>query len=886
MKDQKKPEFRIYPSIGIARMGNGPANKDEVVFSPEVPWKNLFDLKLEPFTPYGALKKQAQRFYIYKCDEEGNPTEKIHPNDYEIEWSVEVANKKPFWYDFNNSLDLSVDLDKDSNDKDHNDKDNHKNLSKAFFKDRIAPGISASSRNPNIPSEGMKGEGIPNSREELVNGPNYASVSLKNEKMTIGGMFPFPRNGENHSKIASKMRTVSKDVSLGTIEYDKDAPNPEHEGSLIFYSGDGVSASLNPSDLNTDFADNSNWYDDICDGRVTAKIKNKITGEEYKLDGPEAAAWIATAPPDYAPQINPISSLYDLVTGADPYKLHTDHASCLSMVLPLFFKFYQMQWVNLGDFLSPSFKEEIDKLTEAGNFDFLYTPGEKSQATREAIFQLFRNPRYDYINEKIIPSKDMTDFNALGVGKTKLQLPYYVGDGINYPGSPAQWFAIPPMLYDQLKQWSEGHFTTPKSLLSFMVDPPKRDVPLDDNPMIILGEYYQSQFVDAATAPVKEGDRLKAPLLMTRAVLETLYGGGFHPGVELTWPMRHKQMYCENELKFKSVNDAKEEKYDLFGLREIRVNSVSGKEQEAVFFKDFGFLMTPDDVRNSMDKDKPENWLWKITPGDLTKWMGIPWQSDAGSCQAVWTDSQYPVPAWWAANLPIDVLTHESFKQINDKTETAPLLETKRNMYANRLPWLHTTDTGYVGYHAEGGYLNGLINMVYKWDQIGMVSARSLDLDGYPKIAYVSMDATDAVNLSKKTKLPLYQLYNGTEHFYTDTVDERDKAVELGYTLQGIACQIYLSQIKDSQPFYRLYNGADHLYTANGAEKDKAEKNGYTLEGVTGFVDSTQLNDNVPLYRLHNGVDHFYTTSEHERNQKKQEGYKDEGIACYVFQYK
>ena len=49
MKDQKKPEFRIYPSIGIARMGNGPANKDEVVFSPEVPWKNLFDLKLEPF---------------------------------------------------------------------------------------------------------------------------------------------------------------------------------------------------------------------------------------------------------------------------------------------------------------------------------------------------------------------------------------------------------------------------------------------------------------------------------------------------------------------------------------------------------------------------------------------------------------------------------------------------------------------------------------------------------------------------------------------------------------------------------------------------------------------------------------------------------------------
>ncbi len=871
MKDQKNPSFRIYPSIGIARMGNGPANKDEVVFSPEVPWKNLFDLDLQPHTPYGALKKQAQRFYIYKCDDKGNPIEKIHPNDYKIEWSVEVANKKPFWYDFNNSLDLSVNLDK--NNKDKKNQENNKNLSKAFYEDRIAPGISASSRNPNIPSEGMKGEDIPNSREELVNGPNYASVSLANEKMKIGGLFPFPRNGEKKSNIASKMKTVSKEVSLGTIEYDKDAAKPEHEGSLIFYSGDGVSASLNPSDLNTDFADNSNWYDDICDGRVTAKITNLKTQEVFSLDGPEAAAWIATAPPDYAPQINPISSLYDLVTGADPDKLKTDEASCLSMVLPLFFKFYQMQWVNLGDFLAPSFKEEVDKLTTAGNFDFLYTPSKESQATRERIFQLFRNPRYDYINEPIIPSKDMTDFNALGVGATPLQLPYYVGDGINYPGSPAQWFAIPPMLYDQLKQWSEGNFTTPESLSTFMAKDPYKNDHYKQNPMIVLGEYYRGQFVDAANSPAK------APLLMTRAVLETLYGGGFHPGVELTWPMRHKQMYCENHLKFNSVNDNKEEKYNLFGLREVRVNSVSGKEQDEVFFNDFGFLMTPDDVRQSMDKKNEEYWLWKITPGDLTKWMGIPWQSDAGSCQAVWTDSQYPVPAWWAANLPIDVLTHETYKNINDQSDKAPILETKRNMYASRLPWLHTTDTGYVGYHAEGGYLNGLINMVYKWDQIGMVAARPLDLKGYPEIAYVSMDASDAV---KASRLPLYQLYNGTEHLYTDTTKERDHAEEMGYDFQEIACRVYLYQIKDSLPFYRLYNGADHLFTASVVERDNAEQNGYTLEGVSGFVYLKPEKDTVALYRYFNGVDHFYTTSKKEGDSKKK--YTYEGIACHVFQ--
>ena len=111
MKTLKRPAFKIYPSLGIARMGNGPATKEDVVFSPEVPWKNLFDTDIVPHTAEGALKKQAQRFYIYKCDKLGNPIQKINPDDYVIEWFVEVANKKPFWYDFNNSLDLSVSMD-------------------------------------------------------------------------------------------------------------------------------------------------------------------------------------------------------------------------------------------------------------------------------------------------------------------------------------------------------------------------------------------------------------------------------------------------------------------------------------------------------------------------------------------------------------------------------------------------------------------------------------------------------------------------------------------------------------------------------------------------------------------------------------------------------
>jgi len=220
--------------------------------------------------------------------------------------------------------------------------------------------------------------------------------------------------------------------------------------------------------------------------------------------------------------------------------------------------------------------------------------------------------------------------------------------------------------------------------------------------------------------------------------LETLYGGGFHPGVELTWPMRHNLIYAENKLTFPYIVEG-EYTIGAYGLREIRINSASKEEQEKIFFNDFGNLMNAVDVQKSVDTSNEEHWLWQITPGDLTKWMGIPWQSDAGSCQAVFIEKQYPIPSWWAANLPVHVLPEDSYRKIQDDSI---LKDTRKNIYANRLAWLDTTDTGFIGYHAEGGYLNGLINMVYKWKDIGVVTGResNTDVEGIPDIVYVSFN--------------------------------------------------------------------------------------------------------------------------------------------------
>lgn len=691
MSYKSNPQFRIYPSLGVARLGNGPAKKDQVVFAPEVPMKNLYETDNQYLTAKGEIKKQAQRFYIYECDDTGKPVSQINPEDYDITWSVEVANKKPFWYTFNNCLDLSILSD-------------NQNLSPEMANDQLAPSIPSGYRNPNVLTDKTRSGVAYNYRKELVNHPPKISVDAHNTYQKLAGQFP-GSSPAGERKLLSLLQTKGVEVDLGSIEFDDD-------GTLIFYAADGISASLNPSDLNTNFADNANWYDDTCDGRITAVLTPKNGGNSIALEDARSAAWVTTAPPDYAPQIQPISTLFDLIVGAANEEQYAD----LGPVFSFLYRLYRMQWVNLGDFLSPSFKEFVDELIAKGEFKYIYTNdgSAKAQEVRNSIFELFRSPAYPLDKEPIIPSKEQTNIENRGDEVDPLKLPYYPGDGIDYPGSPAQWFAIPPVLYDQFKNWRDGKFE-----------------PLPGNfaDMDAIGKYYQQQFLEAAN------DDSKKPLLMTRAVLETLYGGGFHPGVELTWPMRHANIYAENDLTYSGVGNNP----GLFGLREIRINAAPQEIQDKIFYNDFGFQINPQDIKDSMEPGHEKKWLWQITPGDLTKWMGIPWQSDAGSCQAIFTEQQYPTPAWWAANLPVYVLTEENYEKLQDESI---LPDTRKNIYANRLAWLHTTDTGYVGYHAVGGYTNGLIAMVYKWKNIGMVTGRKLDtdLEGIPDTVYVALN--------------------------------------------------------------------------------------------------------------------------------------------------
>ncbi|KZN33640.1 hypothetical protein N474_19365 [Pseudoalteromonas luteoviolacea CPMOR-2] len=810
-------QYKIYPPLGIARVGNGPAIKPLSLSTPEVPWAHLYDtnvqylvtqqeleqlleeafggnvineisqiktklderkaekfkqeeietitglLGLSHLVPQqqlsrsldnlelkstkdsddivqqikGALlkvlsdhylhavKKQAQNFYIYKCDEQGNPVEKLKLTDGDkVTWRVEVANKKSFWYDYNNALDLSLHTQGSGN------------LSKNVSKHRLAPAMTAKRRNPNVITNSL--------RKQLVISSQGSVSSDNNTQVPLRGKFP-ANEPDTNNRLSDLLNLQERhNVLQGSIECD-------NEGVLRFYAGNGISQALSPSSLNTDFADNSNWFDDICDGRVTAVVELK-NGDTFEIQDEQSSAWVATTPPDYAPQIEPIVTMYDMVSGAALKEQDLDNLTTqFSDVFPILYRLYRMQWVNQADFTDNAVNTQIRELNSELGFAQLLDNSASAKSLREGIFNQFRNPLFDQdidvddpgqssnewvSNSRIIPSKDETNI-AAKPATSSLKLPFYPNDGIDYPGSPVQWFAIPPFMYQHLQNWAAGDFS--------VTQVEKESA----NTIEELGLFYSEQFKNSPNSA----------LLCARGALDALYGGGFHPGVELTWPMRHNLIYSQNDY----VSSVTPE-INLLGLREFRLKQDLQGLNSPNMYQDFGHVIAVDNVTASIDPNSDAAWLWRSTPGDLTKWMGIPWQSDAASCQAVYTPEDFPIPSWWAANLPVHVLPLARYNKFKD-SQSADLPEIngmthsiaqgmseetfehlRLEQFSQRLDWLHTADLGFVGYHAEGGYTNGLIQMVSQWKNMAMVMARPVEnpgSSGIPNVVYVAYSQAD-----------------------------------------------------------------------------------------------------------------------------------------------
>jgi len=612
----------IYPAIGICRVGGS----DQYFLAPEVPGL--------PPQPEGGfkdgtqeIKKQAQRFRVYAFDDKDRVIGEIKGDKVRIDWRVHLANTKAAWYGFNNPLTNGED----------------------------APGIPGKKRNQYFVSD--------KEREKMLvinGGQRKISGHRKNE------------DGKNKDYEFSGKFWDQDEVKLGKIKTD-------NQGRLIVIPPDGISNSPTNAAI-TSFADNDGWHDDWCDGPVQASV-TLADGRVMEAD----TAWVACIGPNFAPEIPPVSTLYDVVADMNVAEGWTPQVegpiSFRKYIYPIFRRLGLMEWVSsaanlrqgwldIGDFSDP---EYIKKIAD---------PRTSNLAFRKDVFSKFRNPH---------------NKSATAYLDERLKMPMMLGDGINFDGSPLQWFQFPDQQYLYLKYWSEGNFIND-------FDDAKAD----------------------AIAHIDDLDLELRPDALTEAALEPCSGGAFHPGVELTYYLKIPQMYAR--------------KYN----RKVEPFRLAHKERPTLV-QNVGRLLTLDKAIKGDRGLKTPPPLGHQWAGDLTRWMGLPWQCDAFSCQQVLMQEDFPTAVWWPALLPIDVLPEKNYEQLMDDS----LDDAERvKFFENRADWKR--GVAGIGYHANASYWDGITNMITLWERMGFVvkrpgpsAAGKGQLSAIPKEMYVEVGRGD-----------------------------------------------------------------------------------------------------------------------------------------------
>ena len=147
-----------------------------------------------------------------------------------------------------------------------------------------------------------------------------------------------------------------------------------------------------------------------------------------------------------------------------------------------------------------------------------------------------------------------------------------------------------PTQYEWLRRWAEGEFETgerPRAARARSLE----DLPLAEQ-----------------------------PAALDRAPLEDCLGGPFHPGIELTWPMRVPSMWRAA--------------VELGGLL-FRLNILpAGRDARGRLRR------RPHSRRSRSGLAGP---LAASGPGTLTRWLGVPWQTDEASCLSGYNTLELPV---------------------------------------------------------------------------------------------------------------------------------------------------------------------------------------------------------------------------------------------------
>lgn len=439
---------------------------------------------------------------------------------------------------------------------------------------------------------------------------------------------PGPRHITGVNQHGGKRHVFDTGNCMGVPVYLGELRTDE-AGRLIVLGGRGHSASFNGSRAIT-FANNDGWFDDTADGPVTAHVT--LNGEKLKVN----PAWVIVAPPNYAPMQKSVRTMWDLIrdTAIQGGMLpKPTRPSFDADIRPLFERMSKLQWVNAGFAAAFGWKSPND-FSDARVLALLASDTPDGKEMRRTLANHFRV--FDRDSWSPTP------------------WPWLYGDAMNVPPAqtPRQHATLTDTQLWFLQQWADGDFIADYDP---QCKPPAtiQDVPIAEQ---------------AAT--------------LDKASLDHCLADAFHPGCEMTWPMRNASLYMEAYRILHAPADWKEPSYGA----ELIQDTLS----------------------------LPNGPLMGQVPGSITRWMALPWQTDTASCRSGYLKTYDPyLPTFWAARVPNQVLTREQYEIIMD--EERPLGE-RLAAFANRAAWIRPLGTK--------SYTDQINNMIKHFGKMGVVEMR------------------------------------------------------------------------------------------------------------------------------------------------------------------
>ena len=488
-------------------------------------------------------------------------------------------------------------------------------------------------------------------RNSKITGNKRSQLLIDGGKQTISGCNV---SGE-YAQFLGRFEEV--EVYLGEMTTDE-------QGRLVMLGGHGKSANPQGHKAIT-FGNNEGWYDDTSDGPITADViyENQVLTVK--------PSWVVCAPPDYAPMQKSVRTMWDLMREVavnsrllpQPGKPSFTHD-----ILPIFQRMTDLQWVNAGFAAGFGWQSPFDFTSEQW-LQRLSDPSSTWQEAKRTLFNNFRNLDVQIHIEGEQQSVTVDTWNPTKAALSPQQWPWIYGDAMSKDAndSPRQFLTLTRIQLDALSQWVAGNF---------------------------IADYNPTQ---VAPSNIDELPVTEQPAMLTKAAMEFCLADAFHPGCEMTWPMRNAGMYSE-----------------AFRLRHAGDTAPTHNIN-------FGDVLTPE---IALAQTGPINS--GQVAGGITRWMAIPWQTDTASCRDGYNEALDPyLPTFWPARVPNNMLNQKNYQKVIDERlplSTRQMAFNEREFWLDDLPIGPTTD-----------YVAQINDMVTNFDALAIVLPQSEQgVTGFP----------------------------------------------------------------------------------------------------------------------------------------------------------